>query len=81
MVSVWGSHLDRNDGVIWDISPNSIGNINSYPDDFSNYHQFYNYFDGGDYGNGHEINPFTNKKYEEQLVPVSYTHLTLPTKA
>ena len=69
MVSVWGSHLDRNDGVIWDISPNSIGNINSYPDDFSNYHQFYNYFDGGDYGNGHEINPFTNKKYEEQLVP------------
>ena len=30
MVSVWGSHLDRSDGVLLDISPNSIGNLTSY---------------------------------------------------
>ncbi|MDZ7847985.1 MAG: hypothetical protein U5L96_15205 [Owenweeksia sp.] len=27
MVSKWSSHLDTTDGVMWDISPNSIGNV------------------------------------------------------
>jgi len=69
MVSVWGSHLDRSDGVLLDISPNSIGNLTSYPNDFLDYHNLYNYFDGGDIGLGHEINPFNNQKYTEQIVP------------
>ena len=69
MVSIWGSHLDKDDGVIWDISPNSIGNVEEYPDSFNEFKSFYNYFDGGDYGKGHNNNPFTNQKYETQLVP------------
>ena len=69
MVSIWGSHLDKDDGVIWDISPNSIGNVEAYPDNFSEFKSFYNYFDGGDYGKGHDNNPFTNQKYETQLDP------------
>ena len=48
MVSIWGSHLDKDDGVIWDISPNSIGNVEAYPDNFSEFKSFYSYFDGGD---------------------------------
>ena len=36
MVSVWGSHLTPEDDTIWDISPNSIGNVDddTYPTDF-----------------------------------------------
>ena len=69
MVSVWSSHLDRKDGVIWDISPNSMGNILNYPEENSEYSSFYKYFDGGDIGQGYSINPITNSPYEQQLVP------------
>ena len=69
MVSVWSSHLDRNDGVMWDISPNSIGNIKNYPSSLDSYEEFYNFFEGGDIGTGYEINPFTNKPYDEQIIP------------
>ena len=71
LVSIWASHLDPNDGVLWDISPKSIGNITieSLPDNFQNYPEFYNLFEGGDYSEGRSINPITNKPYEEQLVP------------
>ena len=69
MVSIWGSHLDKDDGIVWDISPNSIGNVGEYPGSFNEFNSFYNYFDGGDYGKGHDKNPFTNQKYETQLVP------------
>ena len=27
LVALWSSHLDPSDGVLWDISPKSIGNI------------------------------------------------------
>lgn len=69
MVSVWSSHLDRNDGVIWDISPNSIGNVSSYPQSVMEYEDFYNYYDGGDTGQGYDKNPITNEPYDEQFVP------------
>ena len=71
LVSVWGAHHDPNDGVIWDISPNSIGNIsfNQLPNDYTNYSNFYNTFIGGDISEGHSINPITKAKYNEQLVP------------
>ena len=71
LVSIWGSHLDANDGVIWDISPKSIGNISStsFPDDFRNYSDFYKLFEGGDMSEGRPINPKTNTSYETQLVP------------
>ncbi|GAA4887883.1 hypothetical protein GCM10023311_09670 [Flaviramulus aquimarinus] len=71
LVSVWGSHLDSNDGVLWDISPKSIGNIDfeSFPDNFEDYPQFYNLLEGGDIGIGRTVNPITNTSYEEQMVP------------
>lgn len=69
MVSIWSSHLDKNDGVMWDISPNSIGNIQSYPNNIFDFESLYNFYDGGDKGVGYTINPFTNKPYETQIVP------------
>ena len=69
MVSIWGSHLDKDDGILWDISPNSIGNLESYPENNLESHSLYDYFNGGDVSTGFDINPFTNQKYEEQIVP------------
>ena len=37
MVSVWSSHLDPADTVMWDISPGSIGNIQHYESDVAKY--------------------------------------------
>ena len=71
MVSVWQSHLDTNDGVMWDISPKSIGNtaIENFPTSFQEYPTFYNFFEGGDIGTGHNINPITQASYETNMVP------------
>ena len=30
---------------------------------------FYNFFDGGYIGTGYEINPFTNKQYDQHIIP------------
>ncbi len=71
LVSLWSSHLDPTDGVSWDISPKSIGNIdiNLFPSSFGNYDEFYNYTEGGDISIGHSSNPVTGKPYETQMVP------------
>ena len=71
MVSVWGSHLSQDDGVMWDISPNNIGNVpdESYPENLSEYNSFFDYFNGGDNGMGYSSNPVTNQAYETQIVP------------
>ncbi|MFY0598091.1 MAG: VCBS repeat-containing protein [Cyclobacteriaceae bacterium] len=71
LVSVWSSHLDPTDGVMWDISPASIGNIDieSFPLSFENYDKFYELIDGGDGGKGHAMNPVTNEAYQAQMVP------------
>lgn len=71
MVSVWQSHLDPNDGVLWDISPSRIGNtpIETFPKVFEDYQDFYHFFEGGSLSNGHNVNPRTNKKYEPNIVP------------
>ena len=70
MVSVWGSHLSPEDDTIWDISPNSIGNVDddTYPTDFSDFTSFYNYYNGGDTSQGYSVNPVTNGSYEVQNV-------------
>jgi hypothetical protein len=69
-VAIWGSHLDPTDGVFWDISPKSIGDIaiSSFPTSFGNYENFYKILDGGDMGEGHSINPVTNLAYESQII-------------
>ncbi|NNF85581.1 MAG: T9SS type A sorting domain-containing protein, partial [Winogradskyella sp.] len=71
MVSVWQSHLDPRDEVMWDISPNALGNtdINEYPTDFLDYPEFYNYFEGGDISTGHNLNPITGQPYQPNIVP------------
>ncbi len=67
MVSVWQSHLDPTDGVLWDISPASLGNSPTPgPGDFQDY---YDYYDGGDSGTGFALNPVTNQPYQPQFVP------------
>ncbi|MGK0267476.1 MAG: hypothetical protein ACI8Y3_000075 [Paraglaciecola sp.] len=69
LVSIWSSHLDQNDGVMWDISPNSIGNISAFPNSFVEYDEFYKQLEGGDPSTGYALNPVTNQPYQEQLVP------------
>lgn len=69
LVSTWSSHLDPGDGVMWDISPRSIGNIQEYPTDYFDYKEFYDLVEGGDPSIGHVSNPVTNKPYTEQIVP------------
>lgn len=69
LVAIWSAHLDEDDGVLWDISPKSLGNINTLPSTFSQYSEFYNQLDGGDASTGYTVNPITNQPYQEQLVP------------
>ncbi|OUR99370.1 hypothetical protein A9Q86_12420 [Flavobacteriales bacterium 33_180_T64] len=71
MVSIWGSHLDPADNVLWDISPGAIGNtdISTFPTSYEDYPNFYNVIEGGDIGQGHNINPITGQPYQSQLVP------------
>ena len=71
MVSVWQSHLDTSDGVMWDISPGALGNtdIDNFPTDYADYPNFYKFFEGGDIGTGHALNPVTQMPYEPNVVP------------
>ena len=71
MVSIWGAHLDPYDNTMWDISPNSIGNveISELPENHNDLPNFYNLLEGGDIGNGHGINPHTQSAYTPQIVP------------
>ena len=71
LVSKWASHLDHTDGVMWDISPASIGNIQfeQYPTTIVGYRSFYDENEGGDLGAGHTANPKTGQPYAPQIVP------------
>jgi hypothetical protein len=68
LVSIWQSHLDPDDNTIWDISPNNIGNITDYPENWGDYENFYDLYNGGDNGLGHTTNPITGLPYSPQLV-------------
>ncbi len=71
LVSVWSSHLDPNDGVMWDISPASIGNLqlSDYPASIPALRDFYDLENGGDPSPGHNLNPKTGEPYAPQMVP------------
>lgn len=69
LVSIWSSHLDPTDGIIWDVSPASVGNISELPNTWEEYHDFYDRLNGGDPGQGYDVNPTTGQPYEPQLVP------------
>jgi len=68
MVSIWSSHLDPADGVMWDISPGAFGNADEMPQKLVYLRDYYNVLDGGDPGVGHTINPATNKPYAPNMV-------------
>ena len=71
-VAIWHSFHDVADGVMKDISPNSIGNVdlNTLPVTFEDYKNFYNVFEGGTTTDqGYDINPVTGLPYPEQIVP------------
>ena len=68
LVSIWGSHLDPADGVMWDISPGNIGNIAQLPQTFDAMKEFYELVEGGDPSRGWNANPVTGQPYEPQMV-------------
>ena len=78
MVMKWSEHLDPSDGVLWDISPNSLKYDGETPpvEEFANFYDWergglvswYNE-DGSFGGNGHEVNPFTGQPYTPNIVP------------
>jgi len=70
LVPIWQSHLDPADTTWWDISPASIGNtsLRDMPTSFDEYERFYDLFNGGYNNVGHQINPYTGKSYEPQIV-------------
>ncbi len=71
LVAQWSSHLDPDDGVMWDISPGSLGNVpvDLLPTTHEGLRDFYNATDGGDLGTGHIMNPITEQPYEPNMVP------------
>ena len=71
MVLRWSEHLDPTDGVLWDISPASMGNVdpNLFNLPFNAFDQFYSWDEGGDAGLGHDLNPATGLPYAPQVVP------------
>jgi hypothetical protein len=69
LVSIWSSHLDPADGVMIDISPASIGNIQMYPANPGEYPMFYDLLNGGDASTGYTVNPVTGAPYDPQIVP------------
>ena len=71
MVLRWSEHLDPSDGVMMDISPASIGNVDEtlFGLEYTQYDQFYNWEEGGDPGQGWELNPATGQPYAPQIVP------------
>lgn len=69
LVAIWSSHLSPDDGVVMDISPASIGNLESYPANPGEYAQFYDLLDGGDASAGYTVNPVTGAPYAPQIVP------------
>ncbi len=71
LVANWSSHLDPSDGILWDISPGHIGNLNidEFPKTISGLKDFYNKLEGGDPSQGYALNPKTNQPYAPQIVP------------
>lgn len=66
-VVIWSNHLDPTDGVMWDVSPASLGNA---PLPSANeYLSYYDVNNGGDWGTGYLLNPATGKPYTPQIVP------------
>ena len=66
---LWSSQLDPTDGVMWDISPASIGERNDLPETVADYPAFYDQMNGGTTSPGHAFNPSTGMPYAPNMVP------------
>ncbi len=78
LVAAWSAHLDPEDATEIDISPAGLGNvsIDTYPTTFDAYRNFYDLMEGGDIGQGWDLNPYTNQPYAPQFVKRSdYTRV------
>ncbi len=69
LVATWSSHLDPTDGIMWDISPATQGNLPDLPVHHTDYPKFYDFLDGGDPSQGRIINPRIGAPYTPQMVP------------
>ncbi len=69
LVALWSAQLDPADGVLWDISPRSLGNSLDLPTHAAGLQAFYDPLEGGSADTGHALNPATGQPYAEQLVP------------
>ena len=71
LVAKWASHLDPSDGVMIDISPGAIGNleVSDYPTTVPGLRNFYDELNGGDISTGHAMNPKTGMPYQPNIVP------------
>jgi hypothetical protein len=65
---LWHSYHDTEDGVLMDISPNNIGNLQTLPDSFDEYPAFYDIYNGGPNDPGYNVNPATGLPYAPQIV-------------
>lgn len=68
MPSFWQSHLDPDDGELWDTSPASQGNVTEYPVDEAGVMAFYDLFEGGDNSTGHAVDPTSGQPYAPNIV-------------
>ena len=69
LVSIWSSHLDPTDDVMWDISPNGLGNATAFPSSLSEYSNYYDQIEGGIPAEGYTTNPVTGEDYAPNIVP------------
>ena len=70
LVALWSAHLDPDDGVVWDVSPGSIGDGAALPEGAEGLDAFYDRLDGGASGDrGHALNPATGEPYAPNPVP------------
>ena len=70
LVAAWSSHLDPADDTMIDISPASLGNLDStlFPKTFQEFKTFYDFENGSDPSSGHALNPVTKMPYASNLV-------------
>jgi len=71
---IWQSFHVIEDEQMMEISPSAIGNldiinIDQLPTTFEEYKEFYNVWEGGNWGEGYDMNPVTNLPYQSQSVP------------
>jgi len=66
---VWHAMHSTSDNVMIDISPNSIGNLQTLPETLAEFPDFYDTYNGGPDDPGYTINPATGQPYVSQIVP------------